>query len=244
MFRLTSQFYKNPNVLFTQADKGNVVVALDRESYIEKMEEALNNTSTYNIVKNNPASGLERNLNKLLKNWLQKDYIEKQKHYTFKTSNCLPKIHKNNISYSIIVSSIGTALYPLATFLHKLIFESIPHLMGHVNNSFELYNSLVGREIPDSHILISLDVISLFMNVPTNLAIDKVRKRWSYIEKKKMKIPLDEFLSAVQFVLSFTFFSFNIYKPSTIKKIVRMNLKLSMSSRLYILSRYVVFFIV
>ena len=224
MSRSTSQFCKNnPNIMFTRADKGNVVVALDRESYIEKMETTLNDISTYNTAKNNPSLKLKRNLNNVLKkNWLQKDYIDKRKFHTLRASECplpkaygLPKIHKNNIPYRIIVSSIGTALYPIATFLHEIISESVPHSIGHVNNSFELYNSLTRKEIPESHILISLDVISLFTNVPIDLAVEGIRKRWSYIEKNT-KIPIDEFISAIEFILSSTFFSFNniIYKQT------------------------------
>ena len=96
----------------------------------------------------------------------------------------------------------------MATYLHELISESVPHSMSHANNSFELYDSLSGKEICESHTLISLDVVSLFTNVPLNLALEGIRKRWPYIEKNT-KIPLAEFLSAVEFVLSSTFFSFN-----------------------------------
>ena len=133
MARSTSKFCKNnPNIVFTRADKGNVVVALDRESYIGKMEATLNDISTYNTVKNNPSSKLERNLDNILKNWLQNDYIDKRKFHTLRASECplpkaygLPKIHKNNIPYRIIVSSIGTALYPMAIFLHEIISERV-----------------------------------------------------------------------------------------------------------------------
>jgi len=37
----------NPNIIFTKADKGNITVALDKRSYIEKVEELLKDTNTY-----------------------------------------------------------------------------------------------------------------------------------------------------------------------------------------------------
>lgn len=68
------------------------------------MEIALNDVSTYSKVKNNSSSKLERKLNVVLKNWLQKDYIDKRKFRTLKASECplpkaygLSKMHKNNI---------------------------------------------------------------------------------------------------------------------------------------------------
>lgn len=55
----------------------------------------------------------------------------------------------------------------------------------------------------------SLDVISLFTNIPTGLAIiDSVCKRWDLIAAN-CSVPRDEFISAIRFVLNSTFFTFN-----------------------------------
>lgn len=43
------------------------------------------------------------------------------------------------------------------------------------------------------YIIGSLDVISLFTNVPIDLALIDIRNRWSYI-KKHTSIPMDEFI--------------------------------------------------
>jgi len=66
--------------------------------------------------------------------------------------------------------------------------------------------------INDNDVLISLDVTSLFTNVPLNLALDGLQKRWPLIESKT-NIPKNEFLSADLIFLS-NFFTFNnvIYK--------------------------------
>lgn len=53
--------------------------------------------------------------------------------------------------------------------------------------------------------LISLDVVSLFTNVPIDLVVDSIIKK--YIEKKC--VTSDEFLAAVRCVLNFSFFTFN-----------------------------------
>jgi len=70
----TKKFIKNnPEVLFTRADKGNTVVALDRSDYISKMENSLSDTNTYTVVPRNPANILN-NLKDLLKHWLNLKY--------------------------------------------------------------------------------------------------------------------------------------------------------------------------
>jgi len=52
---------KNRDVIFTRADKGNVTVALNKSTYIKKMEDALQNTNTYTIVKKDPSISVEKN---------------------------------------------------------------------------------------------------------------------------------------------------------------------------------------
>jgi len=61
----------------------------------------------------------------------------------------------------------------------------------------------------ENYDLISLDVVSLFTNIPVNLAMD----RWSHISKGT-KIPKNEFLKALKLILESTYFKFNniIYK--------------------------------
>jgi len=62
--------------------------------------------------------------------------------------------------------------------------------------------------IPDTHILASFDVVSLFTNVPLDLAIKSVSVRWELIGRS-IRIKKDEFLSAVNFILTSTYFTFN-----------------------------------
>jgi len=86
---------------------------------------------------------------------------------------------------------------------------------SHIENSFELVKKLTNAHIDDEFSLISLDVVSLFTNIPIDLAIKSIYNRWNYISTS-CNIPKDEFLDAVRFVLESTFFFFNsqIYKQN------------------------------
>lgn len=72
-----------------------------------------------------------------------------------------------------------------------------------------------GSTIDKNEILISLDVVSLFTNVPLDLAIDSINNRWKHIAAHT-KIPQNEIIFAVSFVLTSTYFTFNsiIYKQT------------------------------
>jgi len=73
--------------------------------------------------------------------------------------------------------------------------------------------ALSKTSLPESHILVSFDVVSLFTNVPLDLALNGLKNRWNYIEFTK--IPKEEFISIIKFVLSSTFFYVQQYNLQT-----------------------------
>jgi len=56
--------------------------------------------------------------------------------------------------------------------------------------------------------IISLDVVSLFTNVPIDLIKDSIVKRWYHISRNTA-IPLNEFLTAINMIVDSTYFIFN-----------------------------------
>jgi len=212
----------NPNIVFTRADKGNVTVAINKDEYINKIEIMLQDQDTYIPIKKNPIKSIEKSLNNTLKKWFQNNYITKQTYFKLFSSDSdlpkaygLPKIHKKDHPFRIIVSSINTAFYPLASYLQAVLTSSLTYDNKQVKNSFELYKTLSGTKISDTHMLISLDVVSLFTNIPQDLAINSIIKRWAFI-KLKTNIPKNEFIEAIKLILSSTYFVFNkkIYRQT------------------------------
>jgi len=117
------------------------------------------------------------------------------------------KIHKKGHPLRI-VSSSGSPLHNLATFLQKILQDSLPIAVSHINNSLDLIQKLENLYIPDNCILVSLDVISLFTNVPIESITDILEEKWSFIETHST-IPKEEFFNAINLVLHSTFFVFN-----------------------------------
>lgn len=62
--------------------------------------------------------------------------------------------------------------------------------------------------IGDNEILISLDVVSLFTNIPIDLIMKGIDKRWQWI-KMATNISLDQFKHAIESVLNSTSFCFD-----------------------------------
>ena len=62
--------------------------------------------------------------------------------------------------------------------------------------------------IDDVHTLLSLDVSSLFTNIPSKLVIERLEKRCLLIHQN-CKIPFNEIVNCSKFLFENTFFSFN-----------------------------------
>jgi len=58
-----------------------------------------------------------------------------------------------------------------------------------------------------NYILASLDIVSLFTNIPVDLALNNIEKRWVHISKKT-NISKEEFVTIVKFVFSLLIISF------------------------------------
>jgi len=58
---------KNPEIIFTRTDKGNITVALNKNDYFKKMELLLEDTNTYSLIKKDPSNFIEKKLNGIIK---------------------------------------------------------------------------------------------------------------------------------------------------------------------------------
>jgi len=221
LMKITNKFLSNnPNIILTRADKGNITVALDKTEYLNKIENMLKDTETYSIINKDPINKLTKEIRELLTGWKIKGYITKNTYNAIYCSEgnlpCaygLPKIHKPGLTFRIIISSIDSPMYSLAGFIHKIISKNIVKPLSYIENSYQIVKKLNGLLIGENYDLISLDVISLFTNIPLNLAIDSVSNRWCHISEGTL-IPKNEFLKALKLILESTYFKFNnkIYK--------------------------------
>jgi len=85
--------------------------------------------------------------------------------------------HKPTCSFRIITSSIDNPLYSIDFILHDIISEQSPNPFSKIENSFHLAQKLRARRLEINYTLISLDTISLFINIPLDLAIESVANR-------------------------------------------------------------------
>lgn len=219
----TKTFLKdNPGIIVTRADKGNVTVITLRTDYVDKMHSLLNDDSTYVQTSKDNSTPIQTKINAIVKEWEKSGNIDvmtrkKLTSYTPVIPKLygLPKIHKLNLPYRPIVSSINGPTYSLSSFLGNILKPSVGKTNSFIQNSEDFKNKISNVTIPPNFMLISLDVKSLFTNVDSHLVKNIISQNWRNIKKNsKSKLTKIQFLNALDIVLNNSEFSFDnkIYK--------------------------------
>ena len=189
---------------------------MNRSDYIAKMEILLNDTNNYRLINDDPTLKLEKCTQKILNDWRLKGYLDKDiKKHEINNDNSntaraygLPKIHEENNPLRIIISDINSPTSILSKYLKTIITQSLPTPTSNIKNSWVFKQKIEKCNIPLNYVLLSLDVISLFTNIPNEMVLIGLEKRWEPI-KNNTNIPKKSFLNAVEFILNYTFFIFN-----------------------------------
>ncbi|XP_046601934.1 uncharacterized protein LOC124295557 [Neodiprion lecontei] len=205
----------NQDSLFLKADKGNTTVVMNKQMYEEKMLQQLSNNKSYKVVRYDLTCTLQQEVKKLTMDWSKSKLISDQLRRQIAKTDCLPprayglpKIHKPDTPVRIIVSFTDSPTINLARFLSQCIGNNIDPPLSRVRDSFALVNAIRDFRLPPDHVLVSLDVVSLFTNVPQDLAINAVKQRW-HQSMDKIPVPLNELIKALHICFRAATFKFN-----------------------------------
>ena len=89
----------------------------------------------------------------------------------------LPKIHKPGVPLRPVASFVTSPIYQLSKYLATILSPLMGKSQSSVRNSREFATFIREQTLPDDEVLVCFDVMSLFTNVPTTLAIDVAHKR-------------------------------------------------------------------
>lgn len=92
-------------------------------------------------------------------------------------------------------------------YLHNILHPLTTTFQFNVTNSLELVNKLSNIKLPNNHVLISLDVKSLFTNIPKALVINIINKKWSFFSAYT-DIPKSQLLSMIRHIFDTSYFTF------------------------------------
>ena len=170
-YKTLNVFKNRTDIVVRAADKSNVFVIMKRDDYVTKINNILSDQVKFQVVAKDPTLSLKRELNKHIAivnsvqngNKLSKLVGHYEPGYIYAN----PKIHKRIVNPPIrpIVSQIGTPTCQVAKELNAIIVKYMPGQYT-VQSTSEFLSLVQHQHFPSTSILASLDVESLFTNVP------------------------------------------------------------------------------
>ena len=213
----------NRDIVIQKSDKGNSVVIVNREDYIQRMQEMVNDVSKFEKV--NVADKKDYNfmvketkeVNSLLNELLSKNSITIQERNNLSPDGPnparlygLPKIHKPPVDglpkYRPIISQIGSSTYKIAKYLLAFI-QPLTMNEYTVKDTFHFVSMLDGKD--HRLYMASLDVESLFTNIPLDETINIVTQKVFATQSKVNGLSRTDFRRLLTLSTKGTVFYFN-----------------------------------
>ena len=130
----------------------------------------------------------------------------------------LPKVHKPGTPLRPIVSFINSPTYQLSKHLVFILSPLVGKSDSHVRNSAEFASFITGQRLPSGTVLVSFDVVSLFTNVPVDLAVKVAHERLSVDTSlvERTALSADQVANLLRFCLDATFLAYRgeLYQQS------------------------------
>ena len=167
------QLKDDPRIIVRRADKTSCLVILNKEDYNEKLNKILSDKSKFQKIKEDPTKKHKAHVNRLIQcanatiggvhfETISGEYTPGYAYGTVKT-------HKTDNPLRPIISQVCTSTYKLAKKLNSLLKPYIP--AKHSINSSDEFLDLLRIKKPQGEI-VSIDVESLFTNVPVDDTIE------------------------------------------------------------------------
>lgn len=161
------------DIVIKPADKGGAVVLLNKVDYVGEALRQLDDSTFYQRLDDDPTKNF-----KLVITTAITDLIDQQKipasalHALISLSPIagrfylLPKIHKSGNPGRGIVSVIGTVTELISQFVDSLINQIPPCLPSYIKDTNHFLSDIVDFPVPPGSLLVTLDVASLYTNIP------------------------------------------------------------------------------
>ena len=208
----------NSDIIIKPADKGSAIVVLDKQSYIQEGQRQLNDTKFYEQTDSNHTGEVINRVNLHVHNMLQRGETS-QKTCSYLTTNIdrtqqfylLPKIHKDllNPPGRPIVSGSGGPTEKISQLVDHFIGKIVPLSQSYIRDSTHVINILNGFTVQPGMLLCTLDITSLYTNIPHNEIIESIKKMLA-IHKPPDSLQHNSYvIELLELVLTNNHFEFN-----------------------------------
>ncbi|KAA3679319.1 uncharacterized protein DEA37_0000788 [Paragonimus westermani] len=186
---------KSKNLVILKPDKGSGTVILDRDAYVQKMLSILEDRTKFQQIDTvDNVNEIEGRIARHLELLLQLRLIDDRTYKALKPCGSstpqlygLPKTHKSGMPLRPILAMTNSPYHKLARWLVEILTPLKQKFQTHsIKDSFELISDLENINLANE-LMCSIDVQSLFTNVPLHETIDFIGE---LVEMSHITLPL------------------------------------------------------
>ena len=204
------------NRLILTVDKGVALAVLDKEDYIKKAEDLLED-NTYKKIAEDPTTKQKNKLISILRNIKAEGGLKEEVYKRLYPTGAgspkfygLPKIHKAGIPLRPIISSIGTVTYNTAKELARILKPLVGLSNHHIQNTMDFVEEIKEVKLKKEESMISYDVTALFTSVPIPPVVEIIEDKLNEDNDLPQRTSMNtrHIIRLLEFCLRSTYFVF------------------------------------
>ena len=205
---------KRDDIIICNADKGGAVVIIDVKDYIQEAMRQLNDSMFYEKVSNNPTKLHTELVNHAIEKLKREGKLNEKLADGLKVEDprtplfyLLPKVHKPNNPGRPVVSSINCHTSKISEFVDYHLQPFVQSLKSYIKDTTDFLNKLKlhTTNLPKKAILVTMDVKSLYTNIPNREGIKSVVDRIKDSDIRTLTTVISTFLWLILTLNNFEF---------------------------------------
>lgn len=203
------------DIIIKPADKGSATIVMSEEAYIAEAYRQLTDSRYYHKLDEDPTQDHADRVKDLLQEMSDNGHFQRdtKKYLTPHNPQTarfyhLPKIHKPNIPGRPIVSSCGAPTERISEYIDHHLRPLVTKIPSYLKDTTDFLQKLLSLgPLPQGCILVTLDVSSLYTNIPHNEGIEACQRA---LQTCPSPAPPTTYLTRmIELILKLNNFSFN-----------------------------------
>ena len=207
------------DMIIKPADKGGKIVLWPRAAYLEEANRQLNDTDYYLLQHEDPTANLAMEIETFLTHLEAKGLIDGNCHeflspgaqVSIPNFYMLPKIHKANCPGRPIISGCQSPTRALSQYLDFYLKPIVKEIPSYIKDTDHFLREIftLRNQVQVGDFLVTMDVKSLYTNIPHDVGIDCCLERLSHFYQNNLPLPIQHLEQMFTFILKQNYFEFD-----------------------------------
>ena len=156
---------------------------MNTSDYISEADRQLNDADHYEKLQEDPTQKFNTHINNLINQAWRLNIIDESTFNNLQTKNpriptfhLLPKIHKKDNPGRPIVNGIGSVTEKISVYVDTFLIKYTPRIPSYIKHTTHFLNILQHQKIQNTDLLVTIDVKSLYTNIPHTEGIAAITK--------------------------------------------------------------------